>query len=468
MPRRLSRSVLLAASAACGLAQLVPGLPPGLASGLASLVGISPASAQTTVSPLLNQFITPDIYGRGVEPGVTVASRTRTDYDSPGVRAGSFVIRPLVTESLGYESNVLGTAAPHGSPVIETNASIAAASDWSRNSLRAALNIDDVRYPSQSLQSYTNWTASLDGTYEIGRDVLSAGYSHFNLNQTALELNTPQVSKPLPYVIDTGRLTYRIDLSRFAVTPGVEVAKYSFGSGSVLGSSFQQNYRDRTVVTPGVTVGYELSPRRNLVLVVRDAIASYSSSAPGQARRDYNDLSILGGLDYEATGAVRFRLLAGYEVRQFNAAQYKSIQAPVVEASAIWTPTGLTTVTGTLARRIEDATDETTAGYTETSVQLRVDHEYLRNVLLRANVGYYRDDYNQGGGSQTLWATGAGATYLLNRNMQVGLSYDFYARQSGGANAGTTVVTTTSGTQVTNFGAGYTDHRIMLQLRFAL
>ena len=101
-----------------------------------------------------------------------------------------------------------------------------------------------------------------------------------------------------------------------------------------------------------------------------------------------------------------------------------------------------------------------TAGYTETYVQIRVDHEYLPNVLLRANAGGYFTSYQSGGASQAFYTAGVGATYLLNRNMQLVASYDFSNRQSNG--------TANLGANGNNFGASYTDHRVMLQVRFAL
>lgn len=128
----------------------------------------------------------------------------------------------------------------------------------------------------------------------------------------------------------------------------------------------------------------------------------------------------------------------------------------------IWTPTNLTTVTGTLARRIQDSSDETTAGYTESYIQLRVDHEYLPNVLLRGDAGAYFTQYSGGGGNQALYTVGAGVTYLLNRNMQVAASYDFSARDSG------TSGNATLGLTGQPFGSSYTDHLIMLQLRLRL
>ena len=118
-----------------------------------------------------------------------------------------------------------------------------------------------------------------------------------------------------------------------------------------------QTFQDRVVVTPSVTLGYELSPRRDLVMVVRNATANFSNQVPGIPAQNYNDTAVLGGFDYDADGVIRYRVLVGYEIRTFQSEAYKNIEAPIAEASAIWTPTGLTTVTGTVARQIEDSSD---------------------------------------------------------------------------------------------------------------
>ena len=419
-------------------------------------LGAPAAHAQNNATPLLDRFIAPDIYGPGVAPEVTVLSRLRPEYDPPGIRSGEFIIRPWLVESGGYESNVLGTSAAKGSALVESNAEVSAQSDFSRNSVHAAVSVDDLRYLDLARQSYTNWQAAIGGTLDIGRDTLSLDYSHLTLNQTALDLDTPIITTPLPFTIDVARVAYRALLSRLSVTPNVSVARFSFSNGYTAGGPYQQSYRDRNVVTPGVTLGYELAPRRQLVLVVNDAVAAYDTAAPGLARRDYNDLSVLVGLDDEISGALRLRLLGGYETRQFSSAQYSTIQAPVLEASASWTPTGLTTVTATVARRIEDANAEATAGTTELSGQLRIDHEYLRNLLLYAEGGVYQDQYSQGGGSQVLWRGGAGVTHLVSRSVRIGLDYAVYDRQGR------------AGGTVQGVGPNYIDHRILLQLHLAL
>jgi hypothetical protein len=207
-----------------------------------------------------------------------------------------------------------------------------------------------------------------------------------------------------------------------------------------------------------MTVGYAVGPA-TLVGVLRDAEASYTAIPIGTPTRDFNDVSLLAGIDYEATGFLRYRLLVGYETRTFTSAAYKTISAPIVEGSVIWNVTGLTTITAEAARRIQDSAAEATVGLTESAVALRVDHELYRNILLRASAGYTDDEYSQNRGRQSLITAGIGATYLLNRNMQISASYDFSARHSPSPVSGLTG--TTSSQQL---GESYNDNRFVVQI----
>ncbi len=428
---------------------------------MAAAIVIMAAAPVSHAQQLLDQIITPNISGLAVEPGVTVLSRQRPEYDSIGIRLGEFTIRPELRETVGFDDNVLGQPSHRGSAVIETNARVGAFYDHSDTTAFAALSVDNNRFPEQNQQNYTNYTASIGGSHQFGRDTLIASYQHLNLNQTVRDLDVPQLNQALAFRVDSARVAYHAVFNRVFVEPAILVSKYGFDNGTAAGQPYVQTYRDRVVVQPSVTAGYELAPRRNLVVVVRDAVASYTNQGSFTPRRDYNDIAVLGGLDFDTGSVFRYRLLAGYESRSFSSSQLKTIQAPIVEAEVVWNPDALTTVTATASRRIQDSADETTVGVTSTDLGLRVDHELLRNVLLRASANAFLDDYSRGQGSQQLFTAGTGATWLLNRTMQLGLNYDFTRRVTNGAgNLG--VIT---GQQL---GRNFSENRILLQLRFAL
>ena len=83
-------------------------------------------------------------------------------------------------------------------------------------------------------------------------------------------------------------------------------------------------------------------------------------------------------------------------------------------------------------------------------------------MLLRASGSYLRDDYSQGQGHQELITAGPGVTWLMNRNMQLSVRYDFTRRISNGS--GSLGVLNQGG----QFGNSYSENTFLLQLRLAL
>ncbi|HEY0204675.1 MAG TPA: outer membrane beta-barrel protein [Acetobacteraceae bacterium] len=426
----------------------------------AALAGLLMFQGQAARAQLLDQLINPNVSGVRVEPGVTVLSRLRPDYDYGGIRVGSVLVRSEYSEAAGYDDNVTGTSKGQGSSFVQSRLNLSAATDLSRYGAAVRLTVNDNRYLDQPKQSATDWTASAGGFYELGRDTVSLDYSHANLVQTPRDLDTPRLDKTIAYRVDTVQAGYRITFNRLSLRPVLALQLYDFDDGTIAGQPYPQRFRNRVVAAPAVTASYEFSPGRTAVLVVRGLDASYTNRPIGSTVRDFNDESVLAGLDFASGGPWRFRLLAGYEVRNFVSSRVKTIQAPIVEGTVIYTPTGLTTLTGAVGRRIQDSADETTLGYTETSARFSVDHEYYRNVLLRAQGGFFLDEYN-GGGNQSLLSGGAGATWLVNRTVRLSATYDFTTRLSSGGGVVSLTPTLRSST-------GYSDNRYLLQLGISL
>lgn len=304
-------------------------------------------------------------------------------------------------------------------------------------------------------------SAALGGSLDVGRDTATLGFEHANLNQTPRDLNVPLLDQSVPYRVDTLRGGYRTTFNRLSLRPELTLSHYDYDDGTVAGVPYRQSFRNRNTIGPELTATYELAPRRNVVVVVRNVTAIYSDRMAGSIDRNFNDTSALAGIDYDGGGLWRYRLLAGYELRSFNSPLLKTIEAPVAEATVIFSPTGLTTFTGTAGRRIQDAAAEATIGYTETSAKLVVDHEYRRNVLLNANARVTFAEYSQGGGNQTQYAAGASATWLLNRNMRLGAIYEFTSLSSS-ANG------TPRSFNGVNLSSGYSENRFLLQIRIGL
>jgi hypothetical protein len=403
------------------------------------LVLIAVVSVGGVAAPVRAQMISglfPDgVPGYAAEPGVTVVSRARPEFDPQGVRAGSFVLWPQIEETIGVNNNVLGGSPQRGSWTLGTSPSLRVASGLALDSLGAYLALSDTRYFDLPAQGRTDWTGSVGGQVAVGRDSLTLAVAHLALHEDRTELDALPSDQPIEYAVNDVRAAYALALNRWSVTPAVDVATWRFGDATILGVPSSQIYRDRNVLQGSVTARYEAAAQRDLVVVLRGVDTGYVAAQPGVAAPNSTSVQALAGIDYAGSAVWRYRLLVGFERRAFAAAAYPAHTAPLVEGEVAWSPSGLTTLTGTVTRAIEDAAQAGVAGYTYTGARLRIDHEVFRNVLLQVSGGMQRASF-LGGGVQTGLLAGAGATWLINRQLRLSATYDFTDSSSSGAPAG--------------------------------
>ena len=371
--------------------------------------------------------------GYGTEAGVTVMSRNRAAWEPPGVRWGGFLLSPRLETILGFNDNVLGGNPRRGSVVAAVRPSLLATSTWSRHAFGAFVALDSARYPGAPAQSRTDGTVSVGGAVDIGRDRLTVGAAHVAAHQDRTQLDALPSDAPVAIRIDDLRLAYAATSGRWTWTPDLRVSRWRFGETTVLGEPVSQSYRDRDVLRGGVTVGYELASLRSLVFVARTTSQHYPHISEGQARPDSLGYQVLAGLDYNDDALWRYRVLVGGESRRFTSAAFATQSAVITEAEVTWTPSGLTTVRASLMRGLEDAAQAGVAGYIYSGARITVDHEYRRDLILNVAAGVQHAAFFGGSGHQWIYSVGLGATWLINRSLQLSATYGFSAVRSGGA-----------------------------------
>lgn len=364
------------------------------------------------------------------ELGVTVLTRLRPLYEVPPLNVGSFQVTSGLDQSVFYNSNFNGTP-DSGTWGSRTAASISTSSDWTRNSLTAALGFTHNQPFSFPNESFTDWNVNLGGGYTIGDGGIQAGYSHQTYNQIGFNIGTVTSETPVRDQTDTGYIGYSANFARFTINPSISASAYRFGAATAGGATLDENFLNRNVIAGGVVTRYSLSDEGSLLLVTRGIGSNFVNPLAGQPRQDSTGIQVLGGLDYQAKGVWRYRLLAGVETRMFAASQYPTHTGLITEGSVIWSPTELTTLTGSISRGIEDPETPDTNGFTLTQGKLVVDHELRRNVFLQLRGAVAEAQFLTGGGSQTDISLGGGATWLLNRRIHLSLNYD-WTRITGG------------------------------------
>jgi hypothetical protein len=382
------------------------------------------------------------------------ASPEQTDeiYGPLGIRAGAFTIDPSLTEGLEYDSNPLGLANSRGSAAINDSAAVAVNSNWARNAVNAAFTVDREDYLSLPRQSYTTWAATAGGEYDYADDKILGGYSHVYGVTLPTDVGSFGATQPIITQVDDIRLSDTIGQGRVSLVPAVTADFYDYSNGSSVIDRANALY-NRQAVTGSVTAGYEFAGGHNVLVVVSDTLAGYSGGEALFRPASYNDVSVMGGLEYKQSALVIYRVLVGYEERSPTGSGVNSgtVTAPAAELDVIWKPSVLTTVTGKLSQSLQDAPASGAQGLSETSVSLAVAQSLRRNLQLDASAQYTSAAFANTSQTQSVFTFTGEATYSFNRNWALSLNYIF--NQSGD-----------SGTADTRFSR----HQALLQLRFQL
>ncbi len=395
----------------------------------AALLGLALAAPAPAAAQLLDRYFPPGVIGYGAAPGVTVLSRDRQEYEPLGVRAGSVVVRPTLSVGGGYTTNATARFNGTGSGILGVAGSLLAATDWGRHGASAYVSFDNLNYLSIPSQSATSWTAALGGTVDVGRDKLLLAAAHLDLYQTARTLDGLPLDQPGRYVINTARVAYTHDMGRVSLTPGFAVSDVRYDDVYVARRRVGQQYRNGTTYDAALTGRYELAPLRNLVAELRVVGFDDAGHQAGLPYRDSTTFVAMAGIEFANDGVWRVRALLGAQHRTYTDPTLKSVDGPSTEVSVNWMPSGLTTVTATLNRRLDDAAEPRIVSYIYSGLHLQVDHELYRNILLGGYMDLQRAEYQQISGYETYYGYGLGATWLINRRLRASATWDWSQRR---------------------------------------
>ena len=394
--------------------------------GLAFIPGITDAQSLSTVFPTGNA-------GYDQEPGVTVLTRLHPQFEPQGVRVGSFVLSPTASQALVGNTNVFGgdgyAVAGSGAFGSQTSASLAANSDWVRNSVAADLGVTETAYTTNPSISYTDFNVGIGGGYTVGREQLTLDYSHQDTNQLGTSIGTVTSVTPILDQVDTFNSAYTFDFGAFSLTPDFSAGLYRYGNATVGRLSVSQNFLSRNDVAGTLTGRYAMDEEGSVVVLAQGLESEFPTRLNGQPDQSSQSALVLGGIDYQSKGVWRYQLLVGVENRTFTASQYAPATVPILEGNVIWSPTPLDSVIGTVSRLLEEPQAEDTNGFVLSSLHLQADHEFLPSLYGEARAGVQIAQYLQSG-SQDVYTIGTGANLLLNRRLRLSLDFD-YTQQTG-------------------------------------
>lgn len=370
------------------------------------------------------------------EPGRydTVIDRDRPGYDPMGVRAGGFFIYPEVSVTEFFRDNIFYTPSDKEEDFITViSPSIRAQSNWNVHSLTFYADADYGHYLINDDEEYFDWRTGVDGRLDIQRDLnLSGGASVAQLHEPRSSPDQAGAEEPVTYMRYSGDAALSKSFNRLSTRIGGEVDVYRYDDVPASGGgTFDSDDRDRTVSRGITRVGYEVSPRFEpfVEASVNDRSYRLSRDDAGNKRDSWGWETVVGA-DFDLTGVTYGELYVGYLEQYYENSSFDTISGVSFGGNVTWNPSRLTTVTFGAARTVEETTVSGASGALQTELEVQVDHELRRNIILTADARAARRDYDGISREDDLANAGLSMRYLFNRFLEFHGGYSYALRDS--------------------------------------
>ncbi len=185
------------------------------------------------------------------DPGILqkTIDRKPVDYQSPGVRAGSFILNPGAeiawesNDNIYYmKNNGISDNIIHARPWLNIN------SDWNRHKLNFSAFADVASYSDFNSQNYTDWVVSMDGRFDVRRkSAFNYKASYMKLHEDRSDPDSRSSVEPTTFSFSGVDVDYTHTFNRLTAALRYQYQDTDYDNGKdLLGNIVDNQYRDRS------------------------------------------------------------------------------------------------------------------------------------------------------------------------------------------------------------------------------
>ncbi len=397
--------------------------------------------ALTTGALTSTRVITPAADGLQDVPRRRPALAAEADPFAPlGLRVGTFVVTPSITQSAGHDSNPnRSPTGGRGSVFSRTDGEVQVRSDWSQHSFTSTLRGGYSFYSDQRDASRPDATGTSNLRLNVSRDTDIDIDSRLSLEtQRPGSTNFNVATRERPNVYGYGAsagVTQRFNRLSLNLRGSVDRTTYD-DARDLLGGLIRQSSRDATQLGIRGRIGYELTPGISPFVEVSTDTRVFDEKADTLGfRRGSVGNGARVGSTFELTRLLTGEASVGYQQRSYDDPRLKELRGIVGDASLIWSATPLTTVTLRGSTELADTTVPNVSGTINRKVSLDVAHALRRNWTIGAFAEGQRSGFGGGGTTEDTISAGVRTEYKLTRTTSVRASFTHERLQSTAAGA---------------------------------
>lgn len=343
--------------------------------------------------------------------------------DAQGVRVGSFILRPSLTETLGSERTTTG-GDKSSRTYLRSGLRTSLTSDWSLHQLR--------------IDAEGTWDKTLSGTRQDDPEARIQAELRLDLSdettatlRAGYTLSREEIGDPnalanavIQSEVDeyTASAEVMRDLGVLRTTAGIDFTRETYGDAVLAdGLLVDQSARDNNTARVRGRVGYELSPALIPFLEASLGRTLYDEHKDAQGYvRDANLYAMKAGFEADLGEKLKGELAGGYLIADFDDSALKRISAATIDGNALWSPYRGTDVALNLRTEIEPTTTPGASGSTAYTGTMVLSQVILQNITGQVSGGLTLRDYSQEGTPvQSVLALGTGLTWGISRSLDL-------------------------------------------------
>jgi hypothetical protein len=355
-------------------------------------------------------------------------------YAPTGIQVGAFVLKPSLDSSAGYATNpdqIAGTR--KGSWLVREEGAVQADSTWSRHAFSATLRGGYSDYLDAPGASRPDAEGLARLRLDVSRDTVVDLTTNGRLSTQQAGIEQPIVGSKRALILDYGAaagVTQAIGRLSFGLKGGI--ARTEYGSLALAGgTSIDQSDRNVTAFEGRLRAGYALSPaiqpfvETTLDHRVRDTALDNSGF-----RRNSVGTAVRTGASLAFSELLTGEVSAGYGWRNYDDPRLATVGAGLLDASLIWSPTALTTVTLRAGSEIAETSLTTSAGAVVHKAGVEIAHALRRNLTVTGAIEASHTDYQGAAVTEDRLAAALKLDWKINRSVVVRASASHERLQS--------------------------------------
>tara|TARA_R110000787_G_scaffold8786_18_gene30168 strand:- start:2121 stop:3563 length:1443 start_codon:yes stop_codon:yes gene_type:complete len=358
----------------------------------------------------------PEVLPQGMELDrllSTVGMVSEDTLDRRDSALSSFVVLPRLETDFVHDSNIFRSSNATSDQIFIARPRVEVRSDWDSHALSFVFESEIGRHRKNSIEDYEDFGGTINGSLELLDNTkfsasLGLKRAHSQRGEIFDPGNTDGPTISYQSTVQLG-VEHKIDPLSLRLTYSGQ--GYDFENTATTDNSDLDRvdgliaFRASLEIDEGTSVFVE--PSYNWKTFDRTVDSA-------GVLQDNNGFEFLAGVIWDYSSITYLEFALGYLRQTYDDPTLATIQGPSISARMIWNPAELWTVTLNSRRTIQETATAGQSGVLVTSVDVKIDYEFLYNTIISASASYADEQTKGTGQNDTRTRYGLSIRHLFN------------------------------------------------------